>query len=115
LVGSEAVELEILKTPDYERRVKVSRLSKVASFRVLIGEKVIRRARQLQMLKFSPFDALHIACAEDGKVDVMLTTDKKLLKKIKKEVIIKLKVCNPLDWLKEVLENEQKDRKNESE
>src|SRR6516225_200168 len=37
------------------------------------------RAAKLQDLGFSPFDALHLACAERAEVDVFLTTDDGLL------------------------------------
>jgi predicted nucleic acid-binding protein len=60
---------------------------------------------ELQGLGFKPFDALHIACAEKGKVDVLLTTDDELLQKItQKNIIINVRVANPLKWLTEVIE-----------
>jgi len=39
------------------------------------------RAKELNEMGFKSFDALHIACAERGRADVLLTTDDHLLKK----------------------------------
>ena len=50
------------------------------------------------------FDALHVACAEAGKADVFLTTDDKLLKKLRQNSgKIKVKTANPLEWIEEVI------------
>ena len=54
-----------------------------------------------------PFDdqtqALHLACAESGGADVFLTTDDKLLHKAAAcAERLRVRVENPLVWLKEV-------------
>ena len=47
-----------------------------------------------------------VACAERS-VDVMLTTDDELLKKVKiNKNIIRIRVENPVRWLMEMMENE---------
>jgi len=52
-------------------------------------------------------NALHLACAEDCKADIFLTTDDKLLR-LARECFrqLKIKVDNPLTWLRGVIENE---------
>ena len=53
---------------------------------------------------FKSFDAMHIACAERGNVEIFFTTDIKLLKlsnRLKNE--LNVKVLNPLTWLMERL------------
>ena len=47
-------------------------------------------------------DALHVACAIIAKADYFLTTDKRLLK-YKSE---KIKIINPIDFIKEMEESE---------
>jgi predicted nucleic acid-binding protein len=49
----------------------------------------------------------HLACAEHCDADVFLTTDDKLLRlALENSRQLKIKVYNPLIWLKEVIENE---------
>ena len=103
LVGSEAIDLEISRIPDEDRRLRVKMLYSVAKTKVRIDEEVEKRALDLEKLNFKAFDALHIACAEKAGADVMLTTDDKLLKKaIKYRDILKVRVRNPVNWIMEV-------------
>jgi len=49
---------------------------------------------------------LHLACAEKS-VEVMLTTDDEIVKKVKaNNNIVKVRVENPVRWLMEVTEHE---------
>lgn len=66
-----------------------------------------KRASELRVIGFSAYDALHLACAEHFNADIFLTTDDKLLR-LSHECsgTLKVKVDNPLIWLKEVTENE---------
>ena len=110
LVGSQVIEFEISQIPDGERRQKVSILAGLVGLKVLIDEGIRRRAAELQNLGFKPFDALHISSAEKGNTDVFLTTDDNLLQKAsQKDIIIKVKIVNPLKWLTEVVESEKQD------
>ena len=64
----------------------------------------MHRAKQLEEFGFNIFDALHISCAESCEVDIMLTTDDKLLKKaFKFSDKLKVIVKNPYNWLMEVI------------
>ncbi|HID27195.1 MAG TPA: PIN domain-containing protein [Methanosarcinales archaeon] len=104
LVGSEVIDFEISQTPDDDRRERVSILVALAQFKVIVDQKIVNRATELQNLGLKPFDALHIACAEKGEVDVLLTTDDELLQKItQKNIIITVRMANPLKWLTEVI------------
>lgn len=53
-------------------------------------------------MRFKALDALHIACAEAGKADVILTTDDDLIKRASRSVL-NVDVKNPCVWLLEVL------------
>ncbi len=78
-VGSEVLDLEVRQTPDRERRERVLLLVRSVHRCVAVGHSVLRRAQQLEKVGFGAFDALHVACAEDGEADVLLTTDDQLL------------------------------------
>jgi len=53
---------------------------------------------------FGAVDALHLACAEKAKADVLLTTDDLLLRKSGKySAMLTVRVANPLTWLEEAL------------
>jgi predicted nucleic acid-binding protein len=59
----------------------------------------------MKLLGFKQWDALHLACAESGQVDIFLTTDDKLLRLAHRVAAqLKVRVENPLTWLTEVTE-----------
>jgi predicted nucleic acid-binding protein len=59
------------------------------------------RAGELELLGFTGFDALHLACAESAAAAVFLTTDDKLLKGAARLADdIRVQVANPLEWLR---------------
>ena len=103
-LGSQALEIEIDKAPDVEQQSRLRRVIEFVSSTVEIGEKELERANELQKLGFVGFDTVHLACAESGKADVFLTTDDRLLKLAKKLAKkLRIKVENPLDWMKEMI------------
>lgn len=104
LLNSDAIIYEINKIPDSERKVKVKLVVSIASTYIEISKEILTRAKQIQKLGIKSYDALHIACAENGRADIFLTTDDKLLKKMQRySEKLKVKSCNPLDWIKEVI------------
>jgi len=106
LVGSEVIDYEISKIPDDERKRRVEILISIAGEKVIVDEDIVRRASELEDIGLRAVDALHVACAERS-VDVMLTTDDELLKKVKiNKNIIRIRVENPVRWLMEMMENE---------
>ncbi len=108
LVGSEAVDYEISKIPDDERRRKVEVLASISKEKVIIDDEVIKRASEFEKMGLKGIDALHLACAEKSS-DILLTTDDDFVRKVKEnEDRIKVRVENPVTWLMEVLEDEQR-------
>lgn len=81
LLSSEVVDLEISKIPDDDRKQKVMLLSSISKSNIVIDDGIKNRAKDLNNIGFKSFDAFHIACAEKGQADVLLTTDDHLLKK----------------------------------
>lgn len=101
---SVVVDHEIAQTPNLERRIRVKRLATGAHKIVKLNDSIIERGEEIKNMGFKTYDALHIACAEQGQADVFLSTDDQLLKlgaryAIKLEILIQ----NPLVWLQEVI------------
>lgn len=110
---SDFLMVEIDKNPNSDQRNATKYLLNYAHRNVYVNEQEILRAAHLKALGFKIEDALHIACAEQGNVDVFLTTDDKLIRKSKgvlgtTQLLIRIE--NPYTWLQEVLENEYSSR-----
>lgn len=102
LLSSEVVDIEISKIPDDERMWKVSFLSSISQSYIVVDKDVKERAMELSEFNFKSFDALHIACAEKGGADVLLTTDDSLLNKASQQAdALKVRLENPVTWLME--------------
>lgn len=104
LLNSEVITIEISKIPDNDKRQKVAILSTMLQTYIVVDEDIERRAIGFENLNFKPFDALHIACAEKGKADILLTTDDDFLRKASQcKDTLKVRVENPVKWLMEVI------------
>jgi hypothetical protein len=106
LIGSDIIDVEISKIQNPFKKHKVLLLSGLALCKVSLNEKIKLRACELQQMGIKLFDSLHIASAEEIGVNIMLTTDDKLLKKIRQIQGITVKIDNPVNWLMEVTQNE---------
>jgi predicted nucleic acid-binding protein len=104
VIGSDAIDFEIGRMPDHDKRLKVQILSTLHDIHVKVDAVVERRAMELKQLGLKALDALHVSCAERAKAEVFLTTDDHLLSKaVQNKKILKVKVENPLRWVTEVL------------
>ena len=105
LVGSEVVDAEISKMPEHDKKYKVSIVSNLKQEYVAVDDYTIGRAEELEKIGFKSFDALHIACAEKGGVDILLTTDDNFLSKAaQNKNTLKIRVEDPIRWLMEVFD-----------
>ena len=102
LVGSDVVDLEIAETKDISKRRKVIEFCEIAQEKVFADATTVARADELQALGFKSLDSFHIALAESANVDVLLSTDYKMVK-LANRLNLDIKVANPLNWLSEVL------------
>ena len=101
-VSSAVLEVEISRNPDADRRRDVEALLSFADEEVVPGPKEAARAWELQRLGFGAFDALHLACAERGAVDVFLTADDGLLRRSRRHPdVLHIRVENPVSWWEE--------------
>ncbi len=101
LINSEVLETEIEENPDSERLGKVQDMLRDASCHVKIGNRESVRAKELGSKGFGSYDAFHVACAESGVADVLLTTDDGFVNAARRYGNLKVRVCNPLRWVAE--------------
>lgn len=105
LLTSEVIDVELAQIIDPERKQAIEILTSIAKSKVKLNETIQNRAIVLQSLGIKFFDALHIACAEVGKANVMLTVDYRLLRKTANyQRRLATRVANPVTWLMEVSE-----------
>lgn len=104
VIGSEVIDIEISRMPDSEKKLKVSILASMHQSYIAVDRGLEFRASKLEESGFKAFDALHIACAEKGYADVLLTTDDGLLRKAAQyRSNLKIEIRNPLEWVAEVI------------
>ena len=103
-VSSTTLEIEISRNPDIDRRRDVAALLALANEVVVPRSPSAERAALLQKLGFGAFDALHLACAEQGQADVFLTTDDELIRRAGRCMNeLRTRVVNPVSWYQEAL------------
>lgn len=103
MLGSEAIDAELDRTPTGTRKQQMETWVALAMTTVAIDEQIYSRAAELFELGFKNYDALHIACAEVGNADILLTTDDRMLRLAARlSSVLQVKVENPLRWLREV-------------
>jgi len=96
------LELEIRRNPDAQRRDEALRMLVYATEMHLPDAWVKTRARLLQSMGYGPFDALHLAIVEHSKADLLLTTDDRFLRQVRRGPgKPSVRAANPLDYLQE--------------
>ena len=106
-ISSDALLDEVGQISDLDQRLQIEDLITDAHQTVSVGASEILRRKQLETLRFKELDALHLACAESGSVDVFLTTDDGLLKMAKRHnAQLRVRVENPYIWFQEMIRNE---------
>lgn len=107
LVTSETVEAELEKMRDLEKLDSIVKLLKIATTNIVIDQMIDQRSKQLETLGFGLYDSFHIACAETAEVDVLLTTDDRLIKRaIRYQDQLRVIINNPVNWLMSIFQLE---------
>ena len=102
-IASSVLKFEIVQNPDLEQRANLEDLLRFAHETVLVNTTEIARSEYLESLGFKHYDALHIACAESGDADILLTTDDRMLRLAKRyQAHLRVRVENPHTWLQEI-------------
>ena len=89
---------EIDRIPDEDRRRKLQLLCGQSEDDIMMDRAVFARAKEFEGKGIQAFDALHLACAEDG-ADVFLTVDDNLLMQALSIEDLNVSVNNPVIWL----------------
>ena len=107
-IASEVSMFEADQNLDVRQRFRVKFLLAYTHQTISVDATEISRGKHFESLGFKPFDALHLACAESGNADFLLTTDDRMLKRAKSvSSQLSVRVENPLIWLQEITENER--------
>ena len=102
-IASSVLRFEINQTPDLEKRAELRRMFRRAHETILAGAIEIARSEALESLGFKHYDALHIACAESGGADVLLTTDDRMVRLAKRHnTQLRVPIENPYTWLQKI-------------
>jgi predicted nucleic acid-binding protein len=83
LLTSEALEFEISRTPDEQRRREATAMLTLARERLMLSDTTERLADSFAQAGLSAIDALHVALASTAGADYFVTTDDKLLRRAK--------------------------------
>jgi predicted nucleic acid-binding protein len=103
IASSEFVKYEIDSIRIEEKHCKVIGFYHCDEYYVLT-DKISKLARYYQTFNLKTFDSLHLAAAETNSVDYLLTTDIDFIK-FSTRFVHKVKVLNPHDFIKEVINN----------
>jgi predicted nucleic acid-binding protein len=99
-VTSDALPDELLENPDKGRKDAGVRLLSLSGEKVAIDDATEQRARELEGAGYGAYDALHLACAEQAQVDLLLTTDDRFEKRAARGLgMPRVPVQNPLNFL----------------
>lgn len=108
ILSSPVVRMEIDKFSNEDKREKVLALYSLANPEIPFTDKIKTRAEEIRAKSsVRLMDSLHVATAEAGKVDAMLTTDDKLIKACSK-LDLGVQVMNPVTFLLEMAKGDEK-------
>jgi predicted nucleic acid-binding protein len=101
-VDSTVLRFEINEISDLKKRSVVNSLlnSMPRVTFVSVNTAEILRGKQFESLGFKERDASHLACAESGKADIFLTTDDRVIRRVRHlGSQLRVQVDNPNTWL----------------
>ncbi|MDR2180399.1 MAG: hypothetical protein LBP21_08830 [Synergistaceae bacterium] len=100
LVVSYVSRFENIANPYITRRDAINNFFSKAKFYIdyNFSENIEKHAESIMESGIKEKDALHIACTIEGKCQYLITTDDRGLKYSS----LKIKICNPIDFLREL-------------
>jgi predicted nucleic acid-binding protein len=94
LVWSYILDYENAFNPFEERKITIQKWKSKAILDIEENNQILETAKELISLGIKSKDALHVACAIEGRCDFFLTTDDRVLKKLADYK--KIAVVNPV-------------------
>ncbi|NCA91345.1 MAG: PIN domain-containing protein [Gammaproteobacteria bacterium] len=102
LAWSAILDLENIANPDMERRDAIQAWRSLASVDVNTSPRVESLAEEFAAKGVQPMDALHVASAIEAGATWFLTTDRALMRKMKRES--RVIVADPVDFIRTLQE-----------
>ena len=100
LVSSEYLAFEAGQHPDPDRSHRILVLLRLATDFVKLSARVAARARELEEFGLRGLDALHIASAEAASVNLLVTTDNRMLRRAHRAGMrLTVRVVSPIEAL----------------
>ena len=101
LVWSYALDYENEQNPFREKRSRIGMWKQYAVENIKETESVLALGEYfVNEVGLKMWDALHLACAIEGKCEVFLTTDRRVVNKCKNET--KIRIINPIQFLEAI-------------
>jgi len=95
LVWSYILDIENDNNPFKEKRRVIARWKTLSTIDISETQSIIDKANGFVKIGMKAKDALHVACAINGKANLFITTDDKLIKKLSSSQ--EINVLNPID------------------
>lgn len=96
LVWSYILDYENSVNPYENRRRAIAKWKNIAKIDIDVSVNIVELGKKFMSKGIKKKDALHVACAVEGKCDYFLSTDKKLLNARFEEI----ETISPLDFIK---------------
>jgi predicted nucleic acid-binding protein len=102
LCSSTALVVENNQNPNNDRRTKIDETLKGAQIQIMFEQGLDSRIDELRAFGFREFDAYHVALAEAGQCDRLVTCDDQLLRIARRNKDkIKVTVADPISLISE--------------
>jgi predicted nucleic acid-binding protein len=99
-IAGAVLEAEIARNPDPQKKEDARALLRFADQQPKVSTPILTRAIFLERTGYGAFDALHLAMAEGAGASVLLTTDDRFIRQVKRGLgNPAIPVMNPLNWL----------------
>ena len=105
LVTSSIIGFENSKNPFPQRKKWVDSWLMLSKYTLVLNAAIRKRGGEIQKQGIKPLDALHLSCAESGKIDYFLTCDDRVVKRYEGREMV---VCNPVEFMLTVTEEENR-------
>jgi predicted nucleic acid-binding protein len=102
LISSEYLLFEVAQNPNPEQLGIMLATLALAKERVKVSRQAVRRAEELESHGLRGLDAIHIACAESGGADLLITTDDRMLRSSRRAGVLRVRVVAPFEALAEI-------------